>query len=81
MTLKELHKRLGEIISQNDERGWSERNDLPMVVAINPLPRFKGQHYKNAKRFPIKYASSAQCGMEGHNPFMELVAEQSAEMK
>lgn len=34
MTLRELHARLGEMISENEKSGWPERNDSPMYVRI-----------------------------------------------
>lgn len=59
MTLNQLAARLNEIIEQNKRSGKAERNDLPVVVEINPPPRQKGQHYKNSKSYAIRYAGSA----------------------
>jgi len=35
MTVRQLHARLGQIIADNDARGESERNDLPMLFRIH----------------------------------------------
>ena len=32
MTLKEMHRRLGEIIEDHNRCGWSERNDQQVIV-------------------------------------------------
>jgi hypothetical protein len=61
-TLKELAARLNSIIAENEARGWSERNDLPVVIEVSPLPRQPRQHFKSAKMYYVDYASSAMTG-------------------
>lgn len=63
ITLNELAKRLSEIIEQNRASGWSDRNDLPVVVSVQPPPRKYRQHRRNAKHYPLRYASSAMTGL------------------
>ena len=43
MTLKEMHKRLGDIIAEHEARGWGDRNDQPVVVRVQN-PKYKRRH-------------------------------------
>jgi hypothetical protein len=43
MTLKEMHKRLGDIIESHAANGWSERNDQPVIVVVQN-PKYKRDH-------------------------------------
>lgn len=63
LSLKDLHKRLGQIIEQNEDRGWGSRNDLPLLVCLSsrtPSGRLRGSRY-----FPITYAQSSMLGFGG----------------
>lgn len=51
MTLRELHKRLGDIITENDKNpSFAKRNDLPLLVRLQRGTR------KQPFLYPISYA-------------------------
>ena len=43
MTLKEMHKRLGDIIEYHESRNWHDRNDQPVIVLVQN-PKYKCLH-------------------------------------
>jgi len=47
LSLKQLHKRLGNIIEENKRRGWDERNDLPVAIQVyRPIKKNRrNNHY------------------------------------
>ncbi len=64
LTLTALYERLGEIIQENEKRGWGERNNNPVVVEAlqgqTPTGRLKKSHY-----YPIVFGGSACHGLIG----------------
>lgn len=62
MTLKQLAKRLADIVAENDKHGWSERNDLPALVRISRQGggRRKQDHFYTE----ITYVDSSQLGLK-----------------
>jgi len=60
MSLVELRDRLSDIIAENDRRGWSERNDLPVYVQIE---RSKPNRSVENHYVPIQYALGSMCRM------------------
>ena len=76
-TLRQLASRLNEIIAENDARRWSERNDLPAVIAIikhTPTRKVRQTFYE------VDYVSSAMhtiggkhyCGLINGNDDREI---------
>jgi hypothetical protein len=67
MNINQLIARLIEVRDQN-AASWPERNDLPMVVAVEPAVRMKGQRRRNSRYFTLQYASSAMHGLPVNTP-------------
>lgn len=75
MTLKKLQARVNEIIAENERRGWSDRNDLPVIVRVQrrtPTNRVRNRF------IPIQYMSSAQLTVY-NKKCVELIAEEESE--
>lgn len=73
MTLRELHARLGEIIAENEQRGWGERNDSPMYVCVQQEKTPTGR-LRRDKFIPIHFACSAWVGLRDGEKLINCVA-------
>lgn len=71
LTLTALRDRLSEIIQENDRRGWSERNQTPVVVQCNQGKTAKGRT-KHPHYYPIMFVRSSLNGLIGQpgKPFL-----------
>ena len=58
MTLRQLHERIGQVMEQNAQHGYPERNDLPVVVETYLGRRRRHQHHYAG----IRYVSDAVLG-------------------
>jgi hypothetical protein len=77
MTLKELHKRLGVIIFENEARGWSDRNDQTVIIEITPPSSRKRS--RRSRYLKLQYASSATMGIAGQQ-YMSISARSDDEI-
>lgn len=64
LTLTALRDRLDEMIAENDRRGWSERNQTPVVVEI-PQPKTSTGRLRDSEYVPIMYGSGSLHGLMG----------------
>jgi hypothetical protein len=67
MTLRQMAARLNQIIAENDRRGRSERNDLPVVVEI-PRKSEKGNLLKSHFA-QVGFVNSCQNGLHDQLKF------------
>lgn len=77
MTLKQLHRRLGEIIAMHDARGWSERNDQKVIVRlvrVTPSGRLKNRW------FLLNNAYDGSLGFGGSERYIEVDANEKDEV-
>ncbi len=57
LTLRQLHKRLGEIIAEHEARGWGVRNDQLVVMEVRQERTPKGR-YRPSLYLPVLGACS-----------------------
>jgi hypothetical protein len=79
MSLRALRDRLTAIIEENERRGWSERNDLPTVIAIEQ-PKTPTGRLRPDQHHPIHRAESCMFGLptdEGRVQVVRLISRRS----
>jgi hypothetical protein len=59
ITLRELRDRLTKAIEENEERGWPERNDLPVVVTFRT-----GKTYRSEKMTALHGTSGSMYALQ-----------------
>lgn len=65
MTLYELQKRINEVVTENEKRGWLERNNMPVAVELARTKTHYGRTITDV--IPMGYLMSAQLTVGNHN--------------
>lgn len=77
MNLYEIQARVNAIIKENEQRGWRERNKLPVIVE---LARFTPRRKCRKRYIPIQYVSSGMLTFSGGDEYMTIHADESLEV-
>lgn len=76
LSLRKLAERLNEIVAENEQRGWSARNDSPVVLE---LLREGKTRMLRSRFFPIDHASSALLTLRDGGHVMTIAARERDE--